>query len=162
MKKFVWLIGLLLDLCDAANFGCCGIKEGVCLKCCQSYHMDNGKCQECPPGYSGDKCNIKCVYPWYGRLCGSSCSNDPNNCSRDDCHPALGCQSHGSGLFTNMPIGSSRKQTNHVVTRPMATIYINTSAREVLETRCNSKDSLFKCCSGFQLTNGKCEGTSKS
>lgn len=48
----------------------------------------------------------------------------------------------GSGLFTNMPIDSSRKQTNHVVTRPMATIYINTSAREVLGTRCNSKDSL--------------------
>lgn len=41
-----------------------------------------------------------------------------------------------------MPVGSSRKQTNHVVTRPMATIYINTSAREVLGTRCNSKDSL--------------------
>lgn len=48
----------------------------------------------------------------------------------------------GSGLFTNMSVGSSRKQTNHVVTRPMATIYINTSAREVLGTRCNSKDSL--------------------
>uniref|UniRef100_A0A8W8JYP5 EGF-like domain-containing protein n=1 Tax=Magallana gigas TaxID=29159 RepID=A0A8W8JYP5_MAGGI len=168
MKKFVWLIGLLLDLCDAANFGCCGIKEGVCMV---RNDFDSSYKSECPPGYSGDKCNIKCVYPWYGRLCGSSCSNDPNNCSRDDCHPALGCQSHGlqtsttlnkdsqvgtsefiqrhreetingSGLFTNMPIGSSRKQTNHVVTRPMATIYINTSAREFQRLTLRRRGSL--------------------
>lgn len=32
MKKFVWLIGLLFDLCDVINFGCCGIYEGVCMQ----------------------------------------------------------------------------------------------------------------------------------
>lgn len=46
---------------------------------------------ECLLGYFGDKCNIKCVYFWYGSLCRFFCSNDFNNCFRDDCYFVLGC-----------------------------------------------------------------------
>lgn len=48
----------------------------------------------------------------------------------------------GSGLFTNMPVSSSRKQKNYVVTRYMATIYINSPDIEVLGTDFSSRDAL--------------------
>lgn len=49
----------------------------------------------CPLGFYGDKCSTECVFPWYGELCGSSCTDYPNNCSKADCHRALGCQNNG-------------------------------------------------------------------
>lgn len=49
----------------------------------------------CPLGFCGDKCSTECVFPWYGELCGSSCTDYPNNCSKADCHRALGCQNNG-------------------------------------------------------------------
>lgn len=45
-------------------------------------------------GFYGDKCNTECAYPYYGDLCGFEC-----DCSKADCHPALGCQNKGKIFY---------------------------------------------------------------
>lgn len=45
----------------------------------------------CLLGFFGDKCNMECVYLWYGVLCGFFCMDYLNNCFKVDCYFVLGC-----------------------------------------------------------------------
>lgn len=51
-------------------------------------------CTVCPLGFHGVMCRAECGYPWYGKLCSSIC-----NCSKAECHSALGCLSYGTYVY---------------------------------------------------------------
>lgn len=40
----------------------------------------------CKVGFGGSDCSKQCMFPSYGKDCGSECS-----CSKGDCHYAYGC-----------------------------------------------------------------------
>lgn len=141
MQRYVWLLCFSLELCWAQNDpGCCGDidVDGICSKCCQNYHLLEGICKECPLGFYGYKCNTECIYPWYGALCGLSCTDYPNNCSKADCHPALGCQNNGRIIVTQTTQSSSKKQLNSNVSTPATPIYVGTT---VAGTNLNTTDA---------------------
>lgn len=90
--------------------------------------MENGECKECLPGYFGENCTSRCVYPNYGKTCQHTC-----DCNVTDCNHVHGCQgiysqngtSTGVGLpdvtplfsvITMSTISSTRDKTNKLNT----------------------------------------------
>ncbi|XP_052681419.1 multiple epidermal growth factor-like domains protein 10 [Crassostrea angulata] len=56
---------------------------------CYANHMwdsEEGQCKPCPQGYFGINCTSKCLMPFYGLKCKSTC-----NCTDDKCHHIQGC-----------------------------------------------------------------------
>ena len=49
--------------------------------------LNNLSCSECPPGYTGVGCTVKCSHPYYGDECSSKC-----DCPYELCDFVLGCE----------------------------------------------------------------------
>lgn len=73
--------------------------EQLCIRedddCCW-VRSTNGTeiCSKCLKGYMGNKCELPCRYPGYGKLCQQSC-----NCEEKNCNHITGCQ-NGSPTIT--------------------------------------------------------------
>lgn len=82
---FVWIIYLSLGhISFAAN-----CLRGGQYECCSGYKMNktSGKCDKCPPGYTGPNCVYRCNYPSYGEDCFMTCT-----CFKDMCDFVSGCK----------------------------------------------------------------------
>lgn len=61
--------------------------------CCLSWSSDKEMCDECETGYFGNKCEMPCRFPNFGKFCQFKC-----NCTLTECNHISGCQ-HGLGTF---------------------------------------------------------------
>ncbi|XP_048770752.1 uncharacterized protein LOC125676923 isoform X1 [Ostrea edulis] len=66
------------------NGPCSGRPNGCCRGTSWNKYLE--ACKECTPGYFGLRCEIPCVYPYYGTLCENKCW-----CDRESCHVSSGC-----------------------------------------------------------------------
>ncbi|XP_062604791.1 multiple epidermal growth factor-like domains protein 10 [Saccostrea cucullata] len=63
--------------------------------CNTNYYKVGDVCEDCPPGYFGLKCMLRCPPPLYGKLCGKICDCEPN-----ECNPTYGCPDEDKGVNT--------------------------------------------------------------
>lgn len=142
MNKYLWLTVLIVSASDMeTDFGCCEKSNGYCIECCENYHFLDEMCQVCPLGFHGVRCRKECGYPWYGKLCSSIC-----NCSKAECHSALGCLSYdkdtiASSTFNMIPSTSyNEKQVNSLVTTSERS-HVSTDSENTYKTANTSKET---------------------
>ncbi|XP_056014982.1 cell death abnormality protein 1-like [Ostrea edulis] len=93
LPRELFLIATILAVCDIGSSREAYNRTmynatGETQKCSSGYYYDGSsdECKECPLGFTGKNCFLKCRYPSYGKLCQSEC-----NCLKEHCNFSTGC-----------------------------------------------------------------------
>ncbi|XP_078334766.1 uncharacterized protein LOC144625915 [Crassostrea virginica] len=88
------LFSIIVCLVFARNkTRCARLPHGCCPH--TRWNEENNECEECQIGYIGMNCNLKCIFPYFGKMCKHECE-----CPKDSCDFAHGCNKDHSTIDT--------------------------------------------------------------